>query len=143
MAGLGLLTTYLLDPAVEEININGYETVEIIRPSGTTFLYGAEAFTTPTAALDVVKRMVRMNDAYRADRVLILDAASAEADFRAFVSSDFPSRYTVTIQTVTATASPPALTATGTIFFPTIFSQYGFRDLTFSFAVRAMNYDLD
>ena len=56
---------------------------------------------------------------------------------------DFPSKYTVTIQTVTATASPAALTAVGTISFPTIFSQYGFRDLTFSFAVRATNYDLD
>lgn len=84
-----------------------------------------------------------MDDAYRADRVLILDAANAESDFRAFVASDFPSKYTVTVQAVTANASPPALTAAGTISFPTIFSQYGFRDLTFSFAVRATNYDLD
>ena len=73
MAGLGLLTPYLLDPAVEEININGYETVEIIRPSGTTFLYGTEAFATPSAALDVVKRMVRMGG-------MLLDAQTPRVD---------------------------------------------------------------
>ena len=60
MAGLGLLTKYLLDPTVEEININGYQTVEIIRGSGTDFLYGEDAFQSPTAALDIIKRMVRM-----------------------------------------------------------------------------------
>ena len=73
MAGLGLLTPYLLDPTVEEININGYETVEIIRPSGTTFLYGTEAFATPSAALDVVKRMVRMGG-------MLLDAQTPRVD---------------------------------------------------------------
>lgn len=113
----------------------------VIEMGGAYQNYGYAESVLQRAANSAVEN--NMNDAYRADRVLILDAASAEADFRAFVSSDFPSRYTVTIQTVTATASPPALTATGTISFPTIFSQYGFRDLTFSFAVRAMNYDLD
>jgi pilus assembly protein CpaF len=73
MAGLGLLTPYLHDPTVEEININGYETVEIIRPSGTTFLYGTEAFSTPTAALDVIKRMVRMGG-------MLLDAQTPRVD---------------------------------------------------------------
>lgn len=73
MAGLGLLTPYLHDPTVEEININGYETVEIIRPSRTTFLYGTEAFTTPTAALDVIKRMVRMGG-------MLLDAQTPRVD---------------------------------------------------------------
>lgn len=73
MAGLGLLTPYLLDPTVEEININGYETVEIIRPSGTTFLYGKDAFSSPTAALDVIKRMVRMGG-------MLLDAQTPRVD---------------------------------------------------------------
>ena len=73
MAGLGLLTPYLHDPTVEEININGYETVEIIRPSGTTFLYGADAFSTPNAALDVIKRMVRMGG-------MLLDAQTPRVD---------------------------------------------------------------
>ena len=113
----------------------------VIEMGGAYQNYGYAESVLQRAANSAVEN--NLNDAYRADRVLILDAASAESDFRTFVSSDFPSRYTVTIQTVTATASPPALTATGTISFPTIFSQYGFRDLTFSFAVRATNYDLD
>jgi hypothetical protein len=84
-----------------------------------------------------------MRDEYRADRVLILDTTGAKSDFQAYAASDFPSRYTVTVSSVSASASPPKLTATGTISFPTVFSQFGFRDLTFSFTVRATNYDLD
>ena len=83
-----------------------------------------------------------MRDEYRADKVLILDTAGAKADFRTYAASDFPTRYTVTVNSVSASSSPPKLTATGTISFPTVFSQYGFRDLTFSFSVRATNYDL-
>ncbi len=113
----------------------------VIEMGGAYQNYGYAESVLQRAANSAVEN--NMNDAYRADRILILDAASAESDFRTFVASDFPSRYTVTIQTVTATASPPALTATGTISFPTIFSQYGFHDLTFSFAVRATNYELD
>lgn len=73
MAGLGLLTPYLLDPTVEEINVNGYQTVEIIRSGSTTFLYGEDAFPTPTAALDVIKRMVRMGG-------LLIDAQTPRVD---------------------------------------------------------------
>ena len=73
MAGLGLLTKYLLDPTVEEININGYQTVEIIRGSGTDFLYGEDAFQSPTAALDIIKRMVRMGG-------MLLDAQTPRID---------------------------------------------------------------
>ena len=84
-----------------------------------------------------------MRDEYRADRVLILDTTGAKSDFQAYAASDFPSRYTVTVSSVSASASPPKLMATGTISFPTVFSQYGFRDLSFSFTVRATNYDLE
>lgn len=73
MAGLGLLTEYLQDESVEEINLNGFDTVEIIYPDRTKFLYGAEAFPTPTAALDIVKRMVRMGG-------MILDAQVPKVD---------------------------------------------------------------
>ena len=73
MAGLGLLTEYLQDESVEEINLNGYDTVEIIYPDRTKFLYGSEAFPTPTAALDIVKRMVRMGG-------MILDAQTPKVD---------------------------------------------------------------
>lgn len=60
MAGLGILTKHLLDPEVEEINVNGYDMVEIIRPDGTVFLEGRDAFPSQEAALAVVKRMLRM-----------------------------------------------------------------------------------
>ncbi|MDD3231068.1 MAG: ATPase, T2SS/T4P/T4SS family [Oscillospiraceae bacterium] len=73
MAGLGILTDYLYDPNVEEININGYNVIEINYPDHIKYLYGKEAFLTPTAALDIVKRMVRMGG-------MILDAQTPRVD---------------------------------------------------------------
>ena len=73
MAGLGLLSKYLFDPNIEEININGYNTIEIIRPDRTDYLYGKDAFASPEAALDIVKRMVRMGGK-------LLDAQSPQVD---------------------------------------------------------------
>ena len=67
MAGLGILTEYLYDPNVEEVNINGYNLIEINYPDHMKYLYDKEAFPTPTAALDIIKRMVRMGG-------MILDA---------------------------------------------------------------------
>jgi len=60
MAGLGLLTQYLTDPTVEEININGFHSVEVAKPGRIEFLNGDNAFSTATSALDITKRMVRM-----------------------------------------------------------------------------------
>jgi pilus assembly protein CpaF len=73
MAGLGVLTDYLYDPNVEEININGYDVIEINYPDHIKYLYDKEAFPTPTAALDIVKRMVRMGG-------MILDAQAPRVD---------------------------------------------------------------
>lgn len=73
MAGLGILTKYLYDPSVEEINLNGYNAVEIIRAERTDYLYGTEAFPSPNAALDIVKRMVRMGG-------MLLDAQTPRVD---------------------------------------------------------------
>ena len=73
MAGLGILTAYLYDPEVEEININGFDVVEINYPDHIQYLYGDEAFPTPTAALDIVKRMVRMGG-------VILDSQTPRVD---------------------------------------------------------------
>ncbi len=73
MAGLGLLTEYLQDETVEEINLNGFDTVEIIYPNKTEFLHGEQAFPSATAALDIVKRMVRMGG-------MILDAQTPKVD---------------------------------------------------------------
>ncbi|MPM08128.1 hypothetical protein SDC9_54440 [bioreactor metagenome] len=73
MAGLGILTNFLYDPDVEEININGYNVVEINYPDHIRYIYGKKAFPTPTAALDIVKRMVRMGG-------MILDAQMPRVD---------------------------------------------------------------
>lgn len=73
MAGLGVLTDYLHDPNVEEININGYNVIEINYPDHIKYLYDADAFTTPTAALDIIKRMVRMGG-------MLLDAQTPRVD---------------------------------------------------------------
>lgn len=60
MAGLGILTKYLQDPTVEEININSFDQLEIVRSDDTEILYGEQAFASPDGALDIIKRMVRM-----------------------------------------------------------------------------------
>ena len=73
MAGLGVLTKYLYDPTVEEININDYRTIEIIRADSTEYLCGDSAFTSPEAELDIVKRMVRMGG-------VLLDAQTPRVD---------------------------------------------------------------
>ena len=73
MAGLGVLTHYLFDPDVEEININGYNVIEIDYPDHVKYLYGNEAFSSPTAALDIVKRMIRMGG-------MLLDAQTPRVD---------------------------------------------------------------
>lgn len=73
MAGLGILTDYLYDRNVEEININGYNVIEINYPDRIKYLYDKEAFPTPTTALDIVKRMVRMGG-------MLLDAQTPRVD---------------------------------------------------------------
>ncbi len=73
MAGLGILTKYLYDPTVEEININDYRNIEIIRPDRTEYLCDDKAFSSPVAELDIVKRMVRMGG-------MLLDAQTPRVD---------------------------------------------------------------
>jgi pilus assembly protein CpaF len=43
MAGLGVLTEYLYDPEVEEVNINGFDLIEICYFDHISYLYGSEA----------------------------------------------------------------------------------------------------
>jgi Flp pilus assembly protein TadG len=81
-----------------------------------------------------------MSDAYRADHILYLDVAGATTDFRSYLSSDMPDKYTLIVSTITGTATPPNLTVTGTVTFSTLFQQYGFDDITFDFTVEATNY---
>lgn len=99
--------------------------------------------------MDVLQRScnsaveANIDDTYRADKVLILDTTGAEADFYNFVSSDLSTRYHLTIQSIDCTETPPSMTVTGSVTFNTIFAQYDWDDLTFTFKVRATNYDLE
>lgn len=81
-----------------------------------------------------------MLDTYRADNILYLDVPGATADFCSYLESDMPDKYTLTVSSVTGTATPPNLTVTGTVKFSTLFQQYGFDDITFDFTVKATNY---
>ena len=99
--------------------------------------------------MDVLQRScnsaveANIDDSYRADKVLILDTAGAEADFRSFVANDITDRYLLSIQSITCSETPPSMEVIGTVTFNTIFAQYDWDDLTFSFKVRATNYDLE
>lgn len=73
MAGLGILTKYLQDPLVEEINGNSYDQIEIGYSDHVEFLLGKDAFSSPVEAVDIVKRMVRMGGK-------LLDAQTPKVD---------------------------------------------------------------
>lgn len=102
-------------------------------------------------AMDVLQRAtnsaVEANiiDAYRSDRLLVLDTTAAETDFLAMVDQDLLSSgsYRVEVDSVECSTTPPALTATGHGTFPTLFSHVGFPDVPFSFRITSTNYDLD
>jgi len=99
--------------------------------------------------MDVLQRScnsaveANIDDAYRADNVLILNTAEAEADFHSFCTSDLSSRYSLVVESITCTETPPSMTVIGKVTFDTIFSQFEWDDVTFSFKVRATNYDLN
>lgn len=99
--------------------------------------------------MDVLQRScnsaveANIDDAYRADNVLILNTAEAEADFQSFCASDLSSRYSLVVESITCTETPPSMTVIGKVTFDTIFSQFEWDDVTFSFKVRATNYDLN
>ncbi|MPN26328.1 hypothetical protein SDC9_173752 [bioreactor metagenome] len=99
--------------------------------------YDAETILQRSCNSAVEKNML---DAYRADNILRLDVSAAKADFYSYLSSDMPEKYTVTVNSITGSATPPALTVTGTVTFSTLFGQYGFDDLTFNFTVQSTNY---
>ena len=81
-----------------------------------------------------------ISDAYRADNILHLDVSAATADFKSYLASDMPDKYTVKINSITGTATPPALTVTGTVTFSTLFHEYSFDDVSFNFTVKSTNY---
>lgn len=56
MAGFGVLTKYLYDEAVEEININAWNCIEVLYPDKLIFL--KETFISPDDCMDKIKKMV-------------------------------------------------------------------------------------
>jgi len=113
----------------------------VIEMGSTYYRYEQAEAILQRAANSAVESNI--DDRYRADKDLQLKTLQAQLDFRAFVLLDFPDNYTVKIKSVDTTVRPPSLTATGTIRFKTVFSQFGFRDVTFNFTVRSTNYDLE
>jgi pilus assembly protein CpaF len=57
MAGYSFLAKYIEDTTIEEININAYDDIEIVR-SGGKLERVPEQFINPTQALDVIRRML-------------------------------------------------------------------------------------
>lgn len=56
MAGFGILTKYLQDEEVEEVNINAWDCIEVIYPDRVEFL--KETFVSPDDCMDKIKKMV-------------------------------------------------------------------------------------
>jgi len=71
MAGFGVLTKYLHDEAVEEININSWTCIEVIYPSEIIFL--KETFLSPNDCMDKIKKMVWLGGS-------IIDGANPKVD---------------------------------------------------------------
>ncbi|NCC69101.1 MAG: hypothetical protein EOM14_13080 [Clostridia bacterium] len=99
--------------------------------------YDAETILQRSCNSAVEKNML---DAYRADHILYLDVQGTTADFLSYLDSDMPDKYTMKINSITGTATPPTLTVTGTVTFSTLFGQYGFDDITVGFTVKSTNY---
>jgi len=84
-----------------------------------------------------------IKDEYRADHILELDLDGAKSDFASFVANDLSGKYHVDITEITGSERPPVMTVKGKITFETLFSKYGFGEMTVDFTVRSTNYDLD
>lgn len=71
MAGFGFLTKYLYDEAVEEINCNAWNDIEIITGEGWKKI--DEHFLTPTQCVDMTKKMCQLGG-------IIIDGAQPTQD---------------------------------------------------------------
>ena len=71
MAGFGVLTRYLQDEQVEEININAWNSIEVEYPDRVEFLN--EAFLSPDDCVDKIKKMVWLGGS-------IIDGSNPTAD---------------------------------------------------------------
>ena len=71
MAGFGVLTKYVSDIMVEEININSWNCIEVIYPDRVELL--PETFITPDDCMDKIKKMVWMGGS-------IIDGSNPKVD---------------------------------------------------------------
>lgn len=102
--------------------------------------YDAETILQRCCNSAVEKNIV---DEYRADHILYLDVSGAKNDFYSFLESDMPEKLTVAVGNITGTATPPNLIVRGTVTFSTLFTQYGFDDISFDFVIEASNYRIE
>lgn len=58
MAGFGVLTPYLNDPLVEEININAWNSIQVMWSDHELLL--TETFSSPQECVDIIRKMVRI-----------------------------------------------------------------------------------
>ena len=56
MAGFGILTKYIRDETVEEVNINAWNAIEVLYPQRVTLLN--ETFVSPDDCMDKIRKMV-------------------------------------------------------------------------------------
>lgn len=82
-------------------------------------------------------------DSYRADRETVANQQNMVMVFRAYARENLPKEYDLTVGAVYPTFNPAGLKAEGTVTIPTIFSQYGFEDVTIGYSVQATNMRLD
>ncbi len=72
MLGFSLLTVYIYDPNVEEINVNSWRDIEILY-SGGRYIKLKETFPSPTHCADLAKRMALLGN-------VVVDTAKPIAD---------------------------------------------------------------
>lgn len=99
--------------------------------------YDAETILQRCCNSAVEKNML---DTYRADNILYMNVQGAKDDFTRYLQTDMPDKYTLTVKSVTGSATPPSMTVTGTVTFSTLFQRYGFDDVTFDFKVTSTNF---
>ena len=58
MAGFGVLTKYLSDADVEEINVNAWNSIEVIYPDKTIMI--EDTFISPDDCMDKIKKMAKL-----------------------------------------------------------------------------------
>ncbi len=84
-----------------------------------------------------------MRDSYRADRESKIVPSVVEQKIANALEHDLPDKYRWQTETIHFTTSPQGVTVEGKVTFDTVFSKYGFPDVTFPMTVGAHNERLE